>query len=68
MYVDNKTLAFFIVLEKISNLPIVTFQMYLNTYNFTKGKYIYIKKKSYFVTYRFLFYMGYTNCRGRYKT
>lgn len=36
-----KTLAFFIVLEKISNLPIATFQMYLNTYNFTKRKNIY---------------------------
>lgn len=36
-----KTLAFFIVLEKVSNLPIATCQMYLNTYNFTKGKYIY---------------------------
>lgn len=42
MYVDNKNSCLFhSIRKKISNLPIATFQMYLNTYNFTKGKYIY---------------------------
>lgn len=36
--------------------------MYLNKYSFTKGN-IYIYKKSYFVNYIFLFYMGYKTAR-----